>query len=45
MADDQAQEMPNVNKDDIPEVMEIESLCMNCHEDVSVDANTIVDVT
>ncbi len=45
MADYQAQEISNVNKNDILEVMEIESLCMNCHEDVSVDANTIVDVT
>lgn len=42
---DEAQEISNANAEDIPEVTEIESLCMNCHEDVSMDANTIVDVT
>lgn len=45
MADDQPQVISNVNKEEIPEVTEIESLCMNCHEDVSMDANTVVDVT
>ncbi len=45
MANDEAQVISNVNQAEIPEVTEIESLCMNCHEDVSMDANTVVDVT
>lgn len=45
MADDLPQVTFNVNKEEISEVTEIESLCMNCHEDVSMDANTVVDAT
>lgn len=41
MTDNNAQETLNADGKDIPEVTEIESLCMNCHEDVSTrNANT-----